>query len=108
MQTQGSVAREPQQGAFSAVTFQTVMPLLLCRCHQPCVCKWFKTGEVYEDTFYEKDLKAVEKAQEFIDAFNDLQLANTIHLNRPTVWQFKPGCRYGRGLLQMLQVGSAT
>lgn len=65
----------------------------LCRCHQPCVCKWFKTGAVYEDAFFANDLKAVDKAQEIIDAFNDLQIANTIHLNRPEVWRFKPGSR---------------
>jgi len=44
--------------------------------------------------FFAKDLKAVDKAMEFIDAFNGLQLANTIHLNRPTVWTFQPGGRW--------------
>lgn len=63
------------------------------RCNQPCVAKWFKEKEVYEDVFFAKDLKAVDKAQEFIDAFNALQLANTIHLNRPTVWTGDPGSR---------------
>jgi len=32
------------------------------RTGQPCVVKWFKTGAVYEETFWSKDLKAVEKA----------------------------------------------
>ncbi|WIA40219.1 hypothetical protein OEZ86_013604 [Tetradesmus obliquus] len=58
------------------------------RCNQPCVCKWFKTGAVYEDTYFEKDLKAVDKAQEIIDAWNALNISNTIHLNRPEVWVF--------------------
>jgi len=57
------------------------------RRNQPCVAKWFKQKAVFEDVFYDKDLNAVDKAQEFIDAFNDLQLVNTIHLNRPEVWQ---------------------
>ncbi|WIA19927.1 hypothetical protein OEZ85_005816 [Tetradesmus obliquus] len=58
------------------------------RCNQPCVCKWFKTGAVYEDTYFEKDLKAVDKAQEIIDTWNALNISNTIHLNRPEVWVF--------------------
>jgi hypothetical protein len=49
---------------------------------------------VYEDTFFQKDLKAVDKAQEIIDAWNALQISNTIHLNHPTVWEFQPGCRW--------------
>jgi hypothetical protein len=64
--------------------------LLLFRCWQPCVCKWFKTGAVYEETFFEKDLKAVKKAQEFIDAFNSLGItASRISLNHPRVWVFE-------------------
>lgn len=52
------------------------------------MCKWFKTGAVYEDTYFEKDLKAVDKAQEIIDTWNALNISNTIHLNRPEVWVF--------------------
>jgi hypothetical protein len=63
------------------------------RCNQPMVVKWFKTGAVYEDTFFEKDLQAVDKAQEIIDAWNALQLSNTIHLNHPAVWVFNKGSR---------------
>jgi hypothetical protein len=57
------------------------------------VTKWFKTGAVYEEAFFENDLKAVNKAQEFIDAWNALNISNAIHLNRPEVWTFKKGCR---------------
>jgi hypothetical protein len=56
---------------------------------------------VYEQTFLKKDLQAVERAQEFIDAFNDLQLIvtrqgrelMTISLNRPAVWVHQAGTR---------------
>jgi hypothetical protein len=57
------------------------------------VVKWFKTGAVYEETFFEKDLLAVDKAQEIIDAWNSLQLSNTIHLNHPEVWTFNQNTR---------------
>jgi hypothetical protein len=57
------------------------------------VVKWFKTGAVYEETFFENDLQAVDKAQEIIDAWNDLQLTKTIHLNHPEVWVFSQDSR---------------
>jgi hypothetical protein len=59
------------------------------------VLKWFKTGAVFEDTFFEHDLQAVAKAQEIIDAYNAEGLINrTIQLNHPAVWMFKEGSRY--------------
>ena len=30
---------------------------------QPCVAKWFKTGKVYDATYFSLDIQAVEKAQ---------------------------------------------
>ncbi|CAE8626600.1 unnamed protein product [Polarella glacialis] len=54
---------------------------------QPCVVKWFKTGQVFEGTFWNEDLKAVEKASEIIDAFNLRGIAEMkIRINRPGVW----------------------
>jgi hypothetical protein len=35
-----------------------------------CVLKEFKTGSVYEDSFFDNDIKAVDKAEEIISAFN--------------------------------------
>lgn len=29
---------------------------------QKCVAKWFKTGVVYDDVFFEKDIRAIGKA----------------------------------------------
>jgi Alpha-kinase family len=65
---------------------------------QLCVIKEFKTGSVYEESFFKDDIFAVEKAAEIIHAFNRecrfgaaAPLGNnkkkTVHLNRPDVWQ---------------------
>ena len=62
---------------------------------QQCVCKWFKSGAVYEDTFFKKDIIAVEKAQEIINAFNEEGIIQeTIYLNHPGVWVFEPQSTY--------------
>jgi len=59
-----------------------------------CVVKEFKTGSVYEESFFNNDIKAVDKAAEFIVAFNALNATvsssfrqKPILLNRPAVWQ---------------------
>mmetsp|Transcript_9375 Transcript_9375/g.16609 ORF Transcript_9375/g.16609 Transcript_9375/m.16609 type:complete len:554 (+) Transcript_9375:86-1747(+) len=52
-----------------------------------CVVKWFKSGTVFEDTFWQKDLNAVQKAAEIVDAFNLTgRVKDTIFINRPAVW----------------------
>lgn len=74
-------------------TTRTLHACCCCRCNQPCVAKWFKSGLAFEETFFSKDLQAVGKAQDLIDAFNALQLCNIIHLNHPEVWTFRRGTR---------------
>jgi hypothetical protein len=62
---------------------------------QPCVCKWFQTkcGVQYENTFFAKDINAVDKAVEIITQWNDASLiTGMVRLNRPQVWE-KPGGR---------------
>jgi hypothetical protein len=62
---------------------------------QPCVLKEFKTGSVYEESFFNDDIRAVEKAAEIIQAFNresftgcsPSEKKKTVHLNRPQVWR---------------------
>jgi hypothetical protein len=53
-----------------------------------CVIKEFKTGSVYEASYFLSDLKTVSKAGHFIEAFNNERIAanRKIYLNRPTVW----------------------
>ncbi|PNH03131.1 Alpha-protein kinase 1 [Tetrabaena socialis] len=43
---------------------------------QQCVAKWFKTGVVYESTFFQKDIQAVERAQLIVDEFNGAGIVN--------------------------------
>ena len=65
---------------------------------QLCVIKEFKTGSVYEESFFSKDILAVSKAAEIINRFNVLRPAHYSHcpgtmaatkqiqLNRPAIW----------------------
>lgn len=55
-----------------------------------CVLKEFKAGSVYEETFFNDDIKAVSKAADFIQEFNKCQLgavgSKPILLNKPQIW----------------------
>jgi hypothetical protein len=69
---------------------------------QKAVCKWFKSGVVFESSFYESDLKAVDKALDIIEKWNDAGFINKkITLNFPAVWVFSEGCSLaGQKVLQ--------
>lgn len=67
---------------------------------QPSVHKWFKSGSVFSDDFFTLDIKAVDKALELIDKFNELGVVGKfIKLNIPTVWEFVEGHREGEKIL---------
>ena len=54
---------------------------------EACVVKKFKSGSVFEASFFANDLKVVAKALEIINKFNnDHVIDKTILLNEPTVW----------------------
>lgn len=54
---------------------------------EECVCKIFKSGSVFEDSYFKNELKVVDKALEIINEFNRDRLINqNIWLNMPTVW----------------------
>ncbi|KAG8406632.1 hypothetical protein J3459_010637 [Metarhizium acridum] len=56
---------------------------------QACVVKWFKSGAVFSKDYFDLDVKAVDKALEFVNAFNQLGIINKIvKINIPEVWQF--------------------
>ena len=56
---------------------------------QRCVGKIFKSGSVFKESFFDAELKVVEKALEIINQFNDDRIINkSIWLNKPTVWTF--------------------
>jgi hypothetical protein len=54
------------------------------------VAKMFKTGSVFEDSYFAADLKVVAKALQIINNFNNDHVINKpIWLNEPTVWSFE-------------------
>lgn len=61
-----------------------------------CVRKWFKRNfAMLEESFFELDIQAVERAQWIIDEFNDECIINdTIYLNHPEVWSNHDGRSY--------------
>ena len=64
---------------------------------EPAVCKWFKKGFVYEEEFFSKDIKAVDKALHIVDNWNKSSfIGKTIRLNIPEVWVFEDGGKFGR------------
>jgi hypothetical protein len=71
------------------------------RSGEQTVCKWFKTGGVIETSFYQLDLKAMEKSMDLIRAWNAEGLIDRlVRLNRPEVWTFSAGSREGQKILQ--------
>jgi len=60
------------------------------RAGQPCVCKVFKTGSVFEDTFFRDDIKAVEKTVALVNQWNAAgRVDKTIQVNMAEVWTFR-------------------
>jgi hypothetical protein len=56
---------------------------------EECVCKIFKSGSVFEESYFNNELKVVKKALEIINQFNKNEYINkSIWLNMPTVWTF--------------------
>ncbi|KAI8961289.1 kinase-like protein [Daldinia sp. FL1419] len=67
---------------------------------QPCVVKWFKTGAVYEEDYFTLDIKAVHKALEIVNKFNELNIINkAIKINVPGVWTYQSGEAAGQRAL---------
>lgn len=57
------------------------------RKNQDCVCKYFKTGSVFEESYFDNEIKVVTKALELITKFNNAGIISSdIYLNWPTVW----------------------
>jgi hypothetical protein len=54
---------------------------------EECVCKEFKTGSVFEESYFNNELKVVAKALAIINQFNkDGVITKGIWLNQPAVW----------------------
>lgn len=57
------------------------------RTGEKCVAKWFKKGAVFEQEFFESDIKAVGAALEVVEAWNELKRVKTrIRVNIPAVF----------------------
>merc|ERR1712080_408284 len=55
---------------------------------EKAVWKVFKTGSVYEDSFFQTDIDTVRKAGELIGKFNAACIVSKpIKLNQPSIWQ---------------------
>ncbi|KAB8229900.1 kinase-like domain-containing protein [Aspergillus alliaceus] len=56
---------------------------------EACVIKWFKTGAVFSGDYFTLDIKAVDKALEIVNRFNQLNIINkVVKINVPEVWHF--------------------
>ncbi|RJE26797.1 elongation factor 2 kinase [Aspergillus sclerotialis] len=78
------------QGAFRWVAKGTYVSGQ--RTGQACVLKWFKTGAVFSADYFTLDIKAVDKALEIVNRFNQLGIVNKlIKINVPGVWTFEDG-----------------
>lgn len=63
---------------------------------QPCVCKIFKTGSVWEDSYFATDIKVIEKALHLVEQWNAVKVIDkTIQVNRARVWTFSDPPREG-------------
>lgn len=53
------------------------------------VCKWFKTGHVYQDQYFDEDIRAMKKSVELIAEWNQHRfIEQRIRVNVPEVWTF--------------------
>jgi len=63
------------------------------RAGQECVSKEFKSGSVYEASFFDHELKVIDKALELVNHFNSSMILSngTVWLNKAEVWTYIPG-----------------
>ena len=72
---------------------------------EPCVVKVFKTGDVFEDKYYDVDVSTTERARAIVSAFNTAQHSTKkIYMNEASVWHavstsFRSRTGVGRGSL---------
>lgn len=63
------------------------------RAGQASVAKWFKSGAVFSDDFFALDIKAVDRALDIVNRFNQLGIVSKIiKINVPEVWRFDDKC----------------
>lgn len=73
------------------------------RAGEPCVCKWFKSGHVDQSSFFDLDIKAMDKAHDLVKEWNSRRMIDKIVMvNIPEVWTFdmQSGQLAGKKVLQ--------
>ena len=71
------------------------------RSGEPCVCKWFKSGHVDQSSFFDLDIKAMDKAHDLVKEWNNRNLINKlVKVNIPEVWVFTARHLLGKKVLQ--------
>ncbi|KAH8162630.1 hypothetical protein CIB48_g5614 [Xylaria polymorpha] len=64
------------------------------RAGQRCVAKEFKSGSVYEDHYFEEEMKVIRCAQGVIDDWARAEIINErILLNIPQIWTYRTGIK---------------
>lgn len=62
------------------------------------VCKWFKTGHVFESMFFDQDIRAMEKAVDLVAQWNKKGYVDQrIRVNIPEVWTFDSSDMFREG-----------
>jgi len=62
------------------------------RAGEECVCKWFKSGHVLEESFFTLDIQAADKALHIVKEWNSRNFINRkVMVNVPQVWTFMEG-----------------
>ena len=57
---------------------------------QQCVCKVFKTGSAFEDSYFYHDIQVLNKTLEILNHFNAEKFINkTILINQASIWEFE-------------------
>ncbi|KAH6605829.1 hypothetical protein Trco_004982 [Trichoderma cornu-damae] len=92
----GSISNEALERPFAQGAFRWVAKGVYTsgpRRGQACVVKWFKSGAVFSEDYFKFDIKAVDKALEIVNAFNQLGVINkVVKINVPEVWCFEEEC----------------
>ncbi|KAK2808765.1 hypothetical protein FQN50_004437 [Emmonsiellopsis sp. PD_5] len=90
--TSDDLANPFAQGAFRWVAMGTYIKGP--RSGRACVGKWFKTGAAFSNDYFTLDIKAIDKALEIVNIFNQLNIITTskvVRINVPAIWDFVGG-----------------
>lgn len=59
------------------------------RAGHPCVGKFFQDGSIYEESYFENDMKVTQRAIQLVALWNQEEIIlDMVHVNHPEVWTF--------------------